>query len=312
MKTFDMHADMGTNFIERHLNGENEVFKKYNLDNLKKGEIKGVFTACFFEGKEDWSYMQEMIRYCNEEIKRNDDTLRQVKSKEDLIVDDKILALISVEGMCGIKDNVEDKVSWMYENGVRVASLVWNESNALANGWKQDPLRGLSEDGFKVVKKMNELKMIIDVSHINEKGFWDVISTSSKPIIATHSNARHLCSHGRNLTDQQIISIGKKGGLIGLNACGDFVNEKRSNQYAVELAKHARYMADLIGVEHIACGFDYMDFLIGDYADDMLIDMSDASCTQNLIKGLYDVGFNDKEVEMIAFDNVYNFLEREL
>ena len=312
MKTFDMHADMGTNFIERHLNGEDEVFKKYNLDNLQKGEIKGVFTACFFEGKEDWPYMQEMIKYCNEEIKRNDNTLRQVKTKEDLIVDDKILACISVEGMCGIKEDVEDKISWMYEHGVRIASLVWNESNALANGWKQDPLRGLSENGFKVVKKMNELKMIIDVSHINEKGFWDVISTSTRPIIATHSNARKLCNHGRNLTDQQIVAIGKKGGLIGLNACGGFVREDRNNQYAFELARHGKYIADLIGVEHVACGFDYMDFLIGDYADDMLIDMKDASYTQNLIKGLYEVGFSDKEVEMIAFNNVYNFLEREL
>lgn len=312
MKTFDMHADMGTNFIERHLNGEDEVFKKYNLDNLQKGEIKGVFTACFFEGKEDWPYMQEMIKYCNEEIKRNDNTLRQVKTKEDLIIDDKILACISVEGMCGIKEDVEDKITWMYEHGVRVASLVWNESNALANGWKQDPLRGLSENGFKVVKKMNELKMIVDVSHINEKGFWDVISTSTRPIIATHSNARKLCNHGRNLTDQQIIAIGNKGGLIGLNACGGFVREDRNNQYALELARHGKYIADLIGVEHVACGFDYMDFLIGDYADDMLIDMTNASYTQNLIKGLYEVGFSDKEVEMIAFDNVYNFLEREL
>ena len=312
MKVFDMHADMGTNFYERQLNGEKDVFKTYNRNNLNKGEIKGVFTACFFEGKEDWDYMQKMIDFCNQEIEDNSDVLRQVRSKEDLIEDDKTLAVISVEGMCGVKDHAEEKVQWMYEHGVRVASLVWNEANALANGWKQDPLRGLSEEGFKAVKKMNELKMVIDVSHINEKGFWDVISASERPIIATHSNCRKLCSHERNLTDQQIKAIAARGGLIGLNACAHFISEDTDKQTSLELARHARYMADLVGVEHIACGFDYMDFLIGDYSDDMAKDMTNASYTQNLIRSLKETGFSDEEISAIAFHNVFSFLKKEL
>ncbi|MBR0461919.1 MAG: membrane dipeptidase [Erysipelotrichaceae bacterium] len=312
MKVFDMHADMGTNFYERQLNGEKDVFRNYNKNNLNEGEVRGVFTACFFEGREDWDYMQKMIEFCNQEISSNSDVLRQVKSREDLIEDDKTLAVISVEGMCGVRDHADEKVEWMYEHGVRVASLVWNESNALANGWKQDPLRGLSEEGFKAVRKMNELKMVIDVSHINEKGFWDVISTSERPIIATHSNCRKLCSHQRNLTDQQIRAIASRGGLIGLNACAHFISEDVSKQTSLELAEHARYMADLVGVEHIACGFDYMDFLIGDYSDDMAKDMTNASYTQNLIRSLKEVGFSDEETAAIAFYNVFNFLKKEL
>ena len=312
MKVFDMHADMGTNFYERYLNGEKDVFKNYNKLNLEKGEVKGIFTACYFEGKEDWNYMQDMIVNCNKEIQDNSDVLRQVKTKEDLIDDDKTLAVISVEGMCGVRDDVEDKVQWMYDHNVRIASLVWNESNALANGWPQDPLRGLSEDGFKVVKKMNELKMIIDVSHINENGFWDVIDTSERPIIATHSNARSVCNHQRNLTDQQIKAIAAKGGLMGLNAAKHFVSAEDEMQTSLQLARHARYIADLVGVEHVACGFDYMDFLIGDYGDDMAKDMTNASFTQNLIRSLHEVGFNDEEVSRIAFYNVYDFLKKEL
>ena len=72
--------------------------------------------------------------------------------------------------MCGVDSDVEKRIEWLYQNNVRVATLVWNESNHLADGWPMNPLRGLSEDGFKVVKKMNELNMVIDVSHINEKG----------------------------------------------------------------------------------------------------------------------------------------------
>lgn len=314
MKVFDMHADIGTNIYTRKLNGEDNPFDKWHLNNLEKGEIKGVFTACFFDGHEDYKTMQEMILNCNEVID-NHPKLRHVTNSKDLIEDEKILALISVEGMCGIKDDVEEKIEWLYKHNVRVASLVWNESNALADGWPNNPLRGLSEDGFKVVKKMNELNMIIDVSHINEAGFWDIVKTSTKPIIATHSNIRELATHQRNLTVQQCKAIALKGGLIGLNAAGDFINNIKEEQTALNLAKHARFMADLVGVEHIACGFDYMDFIEdtdGLFNDSMALDLKDASYTQNFVEALKMVNFNDEEIEKICFYNVYNFLKEQL
>lgn len=313
MKVFDMHADIGTNLYERKLNGEKDVFKNYHLSNLTKGDVKGVFTACFFSGSQDWNTMQEMITNCNKEINENLDKLRQVINKKDLIEDDKILCCISVEGMCGVKDNVEEKVEWMYKNGVRIASLVWNESNALADGWPNNPNRGLSKFGFDVVKKMNELNMIIDVSHINEAGFWDIIKTSSKPVIATHSNVRNVCGHDRNLTDQQLKAIANKGGLVGLNSCGDFISTNEDEQTSLNLAKHALYMSKLIGVDHIACGFDYMDFLIGyENNDDNAIDLVNASMSQNLVNSLKEVGFNDEEISKICYYNVYNFLKEQL
>lgn len=311
MKTFDMHADIGTDIYRRTLKGESDVLKTVHLPNLNEGDIKGVFTACWFEGHEDLKTMQDMVLNCNDLLSR-EDSIRLVKNRDDLFVDDKILALISVEGMCGIKDNVEENIGWLYQNNVRVASLVWNEANALASGWRQDPMQGLSDLGFKAVKKMNELNMIIDVSHINEKGFWDVVSASNRPVIATHSNARKLCNHERNLTDQQIKAIVSLGGLIGLNACGDFVDEDKSEQSALKLAMHGRYIADLVGVKYLACGFDYMNFLADMYSgDNMVRDLKDASYTPNLVKGLLEVGFNVKEVEDIMFNNVYNFLNEQ-
>ena len=311
MKTFDMHADIGTDLYHRTLKGESDILNRIHLPNLNKGDVKGVFTACFFDGHEDYKTMQDMVLNCNDLLEKQEG-IRFVKSKKDLVVDDKTLAIISVEGMCGIKDNVEEKIEWLFKHNVKVASLVWNEKNALACGWKLDPMYGLSELGFKVVKKMNEIGMIIDVSHINEKGFWDVISSSSKPIIATHSNCRKLCNHERNLTDQQIKAIALKGGLVGLNACGSFINDERSKQDALNLARHGRYIADLVGVKHLGCGFDYMNFLSEDGLEKMAIDLKDASYTQNLVKGLLEVGFNEKEVEDIMFNNVYNFLSQYL
>ena len=312
MKTFDMHSDIGTNLYDRHLKGEKDVFKRLHINDLITGDNKGVFVACFFSGSQTWEYMQEMIKHCNNELNDNKDSCILVTNKNHLIENDKILTCISVEGMCGVCGNVEEKIEWMYQNNVRIASLVWNESNHLADGWPNDPLRGLSDEGFRVIKKMNELNMIIDVSHINEKGFWDIIQTSSKPVIATHSNARQLCPHERNLTNQQLKAIANKDGLIGLNSCKFFISNDKENQNVHGLAKHARYMADLVGVDHIACGFDYMNFLSDDVGYDNIDDLKSAAYTQNFIKALKDEKFSDDEIEKIAFYNVYNFLKDNL
>lgn len=133
MKAFDMHDDMGTNLYHRFLNGEKDVFKKYHLDDLKKGEVEGVFCACFFRGDESYADMQKMILHANEVLDTEETTVKVTK-KEDLDIPDKIHAVISVEGMCGIGENVEEEIDWLYEHNVKVASLVWNESNQLADG----------------------------------------------------------------------------------------------------------------------------------------------------------------------------------
>ena len=310
MKIFDMHADIGTDCMD-NIQIEN-AFKVRHIDKLKKGEIGGVFTACYFEGKESWKQMQDMILNMNKQIKLNENEVRQIKSKEDLIEDDKLLTLISVEGMCGITEDFENRIQWMYDNGVRVAIMAWNESNALCEGWTHDPCRGLTDAGKSVVKKMNDLNMIIDVSHLNEKSFWDVIEYSKKPIIASHSNYRNICAHGRNLTEQQIKAIAAKGGLIGLNAAKSMAHADNELKTVETLAKHARAMADLVGVEHIGCGFDFMDYLEGWNDSRMVKGMESAEFAQSLPKALKGEGFSDEEVEMICFKNTLNFLKNNL
>lgn len=313
MRIYDLHADIGTDIFDRSkLDHDKEILKNYHLNKLKKGEIRGVAMACFFRGDEKWSTMQEMVRLTQNEIKANTDQVRWVKEKTDMIIDDRLLGIISVEGMCGIKTKVKDKIDWLYENGVRIGSLCWNDSNKLAEGWPNNPLRGLTKQGQRVIKRMNELNLIIDVSHTNEKSFWDIITLSDKPIIATHSNARSLCNHQRNLTDQQIKAIALKGGLIGLNAAKGFISLLESEQTALTLAKHARYMADMVGYQHIACGFDYMDFFKDEHGNSMAQDLTNAGDSQNLIYALKNVGFSEKEIEAIAYKNVHDFLVKYL
>ena len=301
MKIFDLHADLGFDIHEKNLKGEKDVLKKYHNDKVLKGEVSNIAMASYFEGYQNWDEMKAMILDCENEL-NNQDVWHRVLSKDDLKVD-KPLALMSVEGMCGIKENEEECIQWMYDHGIRLASLCWNDENALATGVRGNKEHGLTEKGKNVIRKMDELKMVIDVSHTNEKTFWDIMDTSNGLVIATHSNVYNLCNHPRNLKDEQIKAIAAKKGLIGMNAYPPFIKE---NTYVVnvdELAKHAAYIKDLVGIEVLACGFDFMDFWPG-YEDKYIEEMRNASEVQNFIQALKNHHFSDDEIERIAYKNV--------
>lgn len=309
MKVFDLHADIGYDILEQIEKGNTEPLKTRHLDKLSKGEIKGVAAASYFVGTEDWNRMQKMVTASRNEIEKNKDRVSLILNLSDLC-EDKLNVMMSVEGMCGICDDGPEKIEWLYEKGVRLASLCWNDENALATGVHGNPLRGLSEQGKEVIRKMNEIGMMIDVSHNNEKTFWDILETSAMPIVATHSNCRKLCNVERNLTDQQIRAIGLNGGLIGLNGARNFISADESRRNSYNLALHARHIADLIGVEHIGIGMDFMDFL-GDYGDSsMADDLRNASRIQNLVRSLKQAGFTERETEMICWENAVNFMKK--
>lgn len=312
MKIFDLHADIGSDILCQLNKGKTEILKNEHLDKLAKGEVKGVAVASYFEGHESWATMQAMISSTRKEIEAND--VNFIRKASDLDIRKACNMMMSVEGMCGIDQDFSDRIQWMFDQGVRLGAFCWNDENALATGVKGTVTRGLSLEGKKAVKQMNRLKMIIDVSHNNEKTFWDIIETSDLPIIASHSNARKLCQVDRNLTDQQIKAIGAKGGLIGINAARNFVDPLEENRDVHHLAKHARYMADLIGVEHLALGFDFMDFMEG--ADSkpspMAQGLEDASKAQNFIEALKLENFSDQEIAAIAYENAENFLRKYL
>ncbi len=311
MRIFDLHADIGCDILRKEEQGHNDALQMDHLPKLKEGEIMGVCIASFFDGSEDWEQMQRMVEASRRQISALQPEITWVKAKEDLKDDNRIKLLMSVEGMCGIVDDVEAKIQWLYDQGVRVASLCWNEQNALANGVKGDVCQGLSALGKLAIKKMEELGMVIDVSHANEKTFWDIVEITDGPIIATHSNARRLCCHDRNLTDQQLKAIKAKGGIVGLNAARHFIAERDDQQDVAHLGAHGRYIADLIGCEHVAMGFDFMDF-IPDHDNAMGKGLANAACAQNLITALKEQGFDEKQCQMIAYDNAINLLRRVL
>lgn len=313
MKIFDLHADIGWDILRHKELNETNILQTYHLDKLASGQVEGVGVACFFDGSEDWARMQEMVLAVKEEMQLNQDANRitWIRNKEDLQDTSKPQLIMTVEGMCGIVDDVKEKIQWLYNQGVRIASLCWNEENTLATGVKGTVTRGLSNEGREAVAKMNELGMVLDVSHTNEKTFWDLIEVSTRPLIATHSNTRVLCEVHRNLTDQQIMAIASSGGVIGLNAAKNFIDSNSTLQDSRHLAKHGRYIADLVGVQHLAIGFDFMDFLDG-HTTSMASDLIDATQAQNLMNNLQAEGFNEQEMQQIGYKNVIALLETHL
>ncbi len=308
MKCFDCHADIGMDILKKSELGNSDILKKYHLDKLKAGEVSGVSMACFFEGHETMDTAVKMISLLKDEIESNSDTVYFYKQGE--FHRDQLNAIMSIEGMCFIKDDPESFLDWAYTQGVRIGSLCWNEKNALATGARSNPNRGVTNLGKRAIKRMNELKIIVDVSHTNEKSFYDVLEVSTRPVMATHSNARGLCNVDRNLTDQQIKAIAATNGLIGLVAARYFVSNDEAKQNAATLAKHATYIKQLTSIHHICIGFDYMDFLGEPFGrQSMAYDLEDASMSQNLIQALENEGFTQDEIEMIAFGNAQRFIK---
>ena len=196
------------------------------------------------------------------------------------------------------------------------------EENALGSGWPGDKNRGLTPKGKEAIKRMNELGIVLDVSHLNDKGFWDIIELSDgHPVIASHSNARALSAHGRNLSDEMIKALAATGGVMGMNRLDAFISPDKAKQSVEGLAEHVDYIVNLVGIDHVGCGFDFEDYLSSDAlskngAPDEnplgtkgLLSAADA---WNFIETLKKKGYSDEDLEKIAYKNFYRVYKQVL
>ena len=304
MKLADLHADIAYDLLAHK---ENRLrFQQEHLPKLKQGEVAYCSIANYFDGSQNLEQMKEMMDHAYEMIEESGVTL--LKTAEDFKT--KTGVFMTVEGMCGVTENPEDWVQFMKDYHVLIASLCWNEANALAKGAKGEADYGLTDLGRQVIALMEEKNILLDVSHVSDDAFYDIMKVAKKPVLATHSNARSLCGAPRNLKDDQIDMIGQTGGLIGMNAYVNFISTDPQQQDADHLAQHARYIADRIGVEHVALGFDFMDYF-EESDEKMAKGLESAAFAQNMVEALRKV-FTEKEVELICYQNVVNFFVNHL
>lgn len=198
-----------------------------------------------------------------------------------------------------------NKLEQAYKDGVRLITLTWNGENGIGfpNSEKSEIMnRGLKPFGYSCIERMNELGIAIDVSHLSDGGFWSVASKSKKPIIASHSNARSVTSHRRNLTDDMMKAIAKSGGIIGLNFCGSFLTDDGNISAVSDMAKHIFHIYNTAGEDVLALGSDF-DGISGK------LEIKTPSDTEKLFDYLLKEGMPQTATEKLAYKNALRYFK---
>lgn len=230
--------------------------------------------------------------------------VRSVREIEQAMADGALAAILHFEGAEAIDVDLA-ALDVYHAAGLRSLGIVWSRANAFGYGVpfafpsSPDLAPGLTGHGVRLVKRCNELKIMIDLSHISERGFWDVADLSDAPLVATHSNAHALSPSPRNLTDAQLRAIAETKGLVGVNFNVGFLAEDGSSDPALPLevmVRHVDYLVDKLGIDGVALGSDFdgatMPAAIGDVAG-----------LPALLEALAEAGYDRESLEKIAHEN---------
>ena len=265
--TIDAHFDLTMDVAFRRERGETRVIESRYLDGFKRGGVDMIMSAMFVQ---DY-FLPEMglrraldqIAFLHDEIAespglfrlcRTMDEARLAKSKGEVAI------CLSLEGAEPLQNDL-GLLRIFYELGVRGLGLVWSRRNYVADGAffgsvQEGRKGGLTSFGVKLIEKAEDLGIIIDLSHINDEGFSDVLDIATKPVIASHSNCRALTDTMRNLTDRQIERIAANGGVIGMNSVNMFTNPDKEKATASDLVDHVDHIVKIAGIDHVGIGFD--------------------------------------------------------
>jgi membrane dipeptidase len=316
---FDGHSDLLYDVTRRRLAGEDHVLERRHLDRLRRGGVEGLVLALWTSAGADtfWKNVPgadtpadrtALMLDCAQAEFAECPWLTVVHSKaeaERAKAAGKLYAFLGVEGMAAIGDDlsgIDRYADW----GARLGMLTWNEENLLATGAGGDPDKKLTDLGRQAVRRMWDRGMLVDVSHLNDGGFWDVMNLADGPVIASHSNCCALCDVRRNLTDDQLRAIRDTGGVVGLNVYHAFVHAEPEKQTVETLARHAVHMAEVMGVEHVACGFDFCEFF--GPGNEGAQGLEDCSHIPALFHWLEQFGMSKRERELIARENFLRVL----
>ena len=321
MKFIDMHCDTLMSMVEPK-EGESLLQNNKSVDflRMKKGGSIAQFFAIFLfpEGSfgrvglpymTDDEYIKRLVEKTKADVATNPEMIEMAYSTADIIKNDengKMSAVLTIEDGRSVKGNME-KIKEYHEMGVRLMTLTWNFYNCFGAPNSANKIimeDGLTAFGKEAVQFMQELGMIIDVSHLSDGGFWDIIKLAKKPFVASHSNSRLLSPHPRNMTDEMIKALGEAGGVAGLNFAPEFLHEDTvSKTSTVELlVKHALHMKNIGGIDLVALGSD-LDGIHGE------LEVSDISKMPMLIDGFKQGGFTEDEIEKICYKNILRVMK---
>ncbi len=278
---------------------------------LQEGNVRMVFNTVFIHPKHKpdrivQSGLDQLSKY--EEIyKTFPDEVYQITKAQDLTKfgqGSKIGFLTLMEGA----DPIESvgKLDEFYERGVRIIGLAWNDKNQYASG--NDTEDGLSQEGVRLIHRMNDLGITLDLSHLNEKCFWEAVELTNLIPIATHSNARTITDHKRNLSDKQLKAISERGGVIGIVLYNYFLKIGEKTPTLEEVFAHADYMVNLCGEDHVGIGSD-MD---GARIEDFPQGLKTVADLPKIAEYFCDKGYSEDRVTKIMSGNFLRVLKSNL
>lgn len=297
-----------------------DLDRQINLNKVEAGGLDVAFYAAYtgYQGNNAFfldnyglegrtartnSRMLALINalYWNEENNADLMTIEtSLKGIEKGVRSGKHVAVPTLEGMYSFEEyNAHELLEQYYDLGIRAAAIVWNPANSLGAGTSvlnDAPNAGLTDLGKEMIREMNRLGIIVDVSHMNETTFYDTIATSKAPVFASHSGVDAVKVHVRNLTDDQLLALKANGGIAQVNFWDAVVAPDGEIATVSYLVDHIDHIVDLIGIDHVGIGSDF------DGAN-MPIDLLDASYLPNLTEELFARGYSRQDIEKILGGN---------
>lgn len=323
MKYIDMHCDTLMPFANDVPYNIHRNDMMVDFEKLKAGGALAQFFAMFLPTSShwerfgmrpmsDWEYLKTLSQGFYSNISANSDIIAFAGNACDLEkneADGKMSAFLTIEDGRSV-NGIMANLTTFYDMGVRLISLTWNFENCFGFPNSKDPEimnKGLKDFGKEALGVMNELGIIIDVSHLSDGGFYDVAKYSKKPFVASHSNCRSLTNHTRNLTDDMIKILGDTGSVSGINFGADFIapDGKEVISKAEYMAAHISHFVEKGGIDCVGIGTDF-DGIRGE------MEIENASKMQLLFDALNKVGFNDDQIEKIAYKNVLRVIKESM
>lgn len=292
---------------------------------IRDGINMTVYAIC----GDSYSHSQNTGRYLEtaleqidqflEEAPRSEGMIQMVKTRGDLpekAEPGTVKFLLHFEGCMPLRGSIENLRNF-YRLGLRSIQPVWNFRNELGDGvWENRTGGGLTNFGVQVIKEANRLGMVVDLSHMNREGFFQTLDVATAPLLVSHANACGMLKNPRNLDDEQIKAIAKQGGLVGILALPERVKEGEAD--IEDMLKHMDYIINLIGIDHMALGMDFVKYdgprTLKDrhhplHKDPLIKGFEEIEDLPNLIEGLQRHGYTDDDIRKILGGNYLRVLK---
>lgn len=319
----DIHSDIPTDIYRRRERGERDILGNVHLPKLRAGGVSicgmAVNNDSFVGGLQADAALRRVINMIEavEEEVANAPEFRMARTVAEMtaaVKEGRIAVPLGLEGGACIGESIAT-IRALYRLGIRSIVLTWNYRNGIGDGIAEEGRGGgLSRFGVLAVKEMQRLGIVVDVSHLTQVGVDQVLDVAERPIIASHSNARTLCDHPRNLNDQKIEAIARMGGLVGVCFYPGFVDVAAPSLDRV--LDHIDYLVQLVGDEHVAFGPDFVDYM-SDFLNEKLqqanvgylnsseypIGISGVHELHNVTAGLLARGYTDVSITKILGEN---------